>query len=123
MADGRIGVSASLHPCGYLRLNDTLAALGMPVAFSGEAGFSVMSPLSVQSAVQRDYLGVSEHGTVAYAVTGISLAQSDLIRPRSPTLRFDHPFLFLIRDQATGAILFASLVSSRTWQRDTALGG
>jgi serpin B len=99
---------------GYLRLNDTLAALGMPVAFSGEADFSVMSPvpLSVQSAVQRDYLSVSEHGTVAYAVTGISLAQSDLTRPLSPALRFDRPFLFLIRDQVTGAILFASLVQN-----------
>jgi serpin B len=99
---------------GYLRLNNTLKSLGMPDAFS-DADFSAMSPtvpLTVQSAVQRDYLNVGERGTVAYAVTGISGWSLAAQMPLGGILRFDRPFMFLIRDQATGAILFSSLVQN-----------
>jgi serine protease inhibitor len=99
----RFRTKSSLH------LNQTLTALGMPIAFSTAANFSALSPVSlkVQSAVQRDYLSVGEKGTSASAVTGIS-TQVDSLRVGG--LWFNHPFLFLITDTATGTVLFASMV-------------
>jgi serpin B len=95
-------------------LTDTLAALGMPDAFGGKADFTAMSPVGVQiSAVQqRVYLKVSEAGTEAAAVTGIGVAGAGNMDP--PLITLDHPFLFLIRDTTTGAILFAAQVENPT---------
>jgi serine protease inhibitor len=91
-----------------LDLNRPLQAMGMTDAF-GPADFSALSPVGLQvtQVVQRVYLKVAEKGTEAAAVTGIGMAASArAAAPRAITL--DHPFLFLIRDTATGAILFAS---------------
>jgi serpin B len=81
----------------------------MPSAFTGAANFSALSPvgLELQSAVQRDDLSVGEKGTSAAAVTGVSAGVSAL---RVGGLWFNHPFLFLITDTATGTVLFASMV-------------
>jgi serpin B len=101
---------------GYLNLNQTLSAMGMPLAFSPEADFSAMSttPLQVQSVGQRDYLNVAEKGTEAAAATGISAmpASATAGATRLPRIKFDHPFVFLIRDTTTGAILFASVMNT-----------
>lgn len=100
---------------GYLNLNQTLSAMGMPLAFSPLADFSAMSPtgLQVQSVVQRDYLKVAEKGTEAAAVTGISaIPSAAMAGPKPPVIKFDHPFVFLVRDTTSGAILFASLVNT-----------
>lgn len=99
---------------GYMNLNQTLSAMGMPLAFTAAADFSAMSPtgLQVQSVVQRYYLRVAEKGTEAAAVTGISAMPSSAIAgPAPPVVKFDHPFLFLIRNVTTGVILFASLIN------------
>jgi serpin B len=93
----------------FLHLNSTLAALGMPAAFSPAADFSRLSTavrLKLQSAVQRDDLSVGEKGTSAAAVTGLSTQVTSL----RAGLWFDHPFLFVITDTTTGSVLFASLV-------------
>ncbi len=97
---------------GYLDLKPTLEGMGMDVAFTGGADFSAMSPrgLAVQSAVQRDYLAVDEHGTKASAATGIGLEPTATVS----VLRFDHPFLFVIRDTVTEAILFAARIENPT---------
>lgn len=97
-----------------LDLPTTLQALGMRDAF-GAADFSAMSPvarklgLHVQQVVQRDYLSVTEEGTEAAAATGITIIPSASVQ--AVPIQFDHPFLFLIRDVKTGAVLFASEVN------------
>lgn len=99
---------------GYVNLNQALSAMGMPVAFTPAANFSAMSPtsLQVQSVVQRYHLHVAEKGTEAAAVTGISAMPSAAIAgPAPPVVKFDHPFVFLIRNVTTGAILFAGLIN------------
>jgi len=95
-------------------LAGTLAALGMPEAFTDHADFSGLSPQStkIQAVQQRVFLAVGEKGTEAAAVTGIGMQATSAIG--GPSLRFDHPFLFLVRDTTTGAILFASLVQNPT---------
>jgi serpin B len=93
----------------FLHLNSTLAALGMPAAFSPAADFSGLSTavrLKLQSAVQRDYLSVGEKGTSASALTGLATQVTSL----RAGLWFDHPFLFFITDTRTGTVLSASLV-------------
>ena len=97
----------------FVDLNQALAAMGMPTAFTRGADFSGMSPtgLEVQSVVQRDYLSVGEKGTEAAAATGVSIGPTAIeVPPRLVT--FDHPFLFAIRDTAAGALVFTSLVES-----------
>lgn len=96
-------------------LGRTLADMGMPTAFTAAADFSAMTPepVSVSQVLQRTYLAVSEKGTEAAAVTGIGLSMSAAAGPPLQ-VRLDHPFLFLVRDTRTGAILFASSVQDPT---------
>lgn len=93
-----------------LDLNTALARLGMPTAFSDRADFSgIAENLMVQQVVQRAYLRVDENGTEAAAVTGIAMRPTS-VPAESLAITLDHPFLFLVRDTATGAILFAAQV-------------
>jgi serpin B len=96
-----------------LDLGAALKALGMTSAFGSSADFSGLSPvpLWVQAAEQRAYLRVGEKGTEAAAVSGIAIGSSG-IAFWGATFRFDHPFVFLVRDTVTGTVLFASEVQN-----------
>jgi serpin B len=92
-------------------LNSTLQAMGMSQAFGPSADFSgitTQESLDVETVEQRDYLQVTPIGTKAAAVTGIGVQSTaaEIV----PTIAFDRPFLFLVRDNATGTILFESMV-------------
>ncbi len=99
-------------------LNETLAALGMPTAFSDDADFSGMTggkDLKIGAAVHQAFVEVNEEGTEAAAASGI------VMRPTGAAMNpitfiADHPFLFLIRDKASGAILFMGRVEDPTAQ-------
>lgn len=93
-------------------LKPVLPAMGMPTAFSDGADFSAMSttPMKIGQAIQRVFLKVGEKGTEAAAVTGIAMVPTSGYLP-AEQITFDHPFLFLIRDTKTGAVLFASAVN------------
>jgi len=110
--DGRATVSLPTFTTdSALSLADLLARLGMPDAFTDEADFSGLSrvPTRIAAVEQRVYLAVGEKGTEAAAATGADMAVSGAVAAGAE-LVFDHPFLFLVRDTVTGAILFASLV-------------
>jgi serpin B len=91
-------------------LNPVLQALGMHRAFSNDADLSGLSdtPTYVNQVVQRDYLQVGELGTTAAAATGVGVSIQSLTITQ---VELDHPFLFLVRDTQTGAILFASEIT------------
>jgi serpin B len=57
--------------------------------------------------IHKAFVDVKERGTEAAAATGIMMARA-APRPQQPipVFRADHPFLFLIRDNRTGSILF-----------------
>lgn len=99
-----------------LSLHDALAALGMPIAFTDRADFSGLTakPVQIGQVVQRVYLSVAEKGTEAAAATGVEILPGAAQVPPSLSVRFNHPFLFLIRDTQTGAILFASQIQDPT---------
>ena len=98
----------------YTELNSILKAMGMATAFTDSADFSRLSstPTKVASVVQRDYLAIDEKGTEAAAVTGIQMQPSSAFA--GPSLTFDHPFLFLVRDTRTGTVLFAAEIQDPT---------
>jgi serpin B len=90
-------------------LNDTLSGLGMPDAFSDAADFSGINgarDLRVEAVIHKAIINVDEEGTTAAAATGISVG----LVSAPPTLVVDRPFLFFIRHNPTGAILFQGRV-------------
>ncbi|MGA2323343.1 MAG: serpin family protein [Sedimentisphaerales bacterium] len=85
-----------------------LGAMGMPIAFSDKADFSGMNgnyELSISAVVHKAYVDVNEEGTEAAAATGVGVIATSIEAP-PPVFKADHPFIFLIRDNQTGSILF-----------------
>jgi serpin B len=96
-----------------LQLEPALEALGVSDAFGPSADFSELSPVPTMiSEVKQDaMLDVTKWGTVASAATVVVIVPT--ATPARPlTLRFDRPFLFLVRDTQTGTLLFASAVNN-----------
>jgi len=96
-------------------LGGPLAAMGMKDAFSGAADFSGMSTKErffLQAALHKAFVDVNERGTEAAAATAIIVGATAMPPPPKPKPVFtaDHPFLFLIRDTRSGAILFLGRV-------------
>jgi serpin B len=93
-------------------LTDTLAGMGMPIAFSGDADFSGMTgtlALYISEVIHKAFVSVDEAGTEAAAATAVIMPESG--PPELPVeVTIDRPFIFLIRDIETGAILFVGRV-------------
>ena len=94
-----------------LDLANTLSEMGMPLAFSQEeADFSGMTgkrDLSISNVIHQAFISVDEKGTEAAAATAVTMcmmAAPNKVRP--VVFNADHPFVFLIRDNETGSILF-----------------
>ena len=87
-----------------------LAEMGMTDAFSPNANFSGMDgerDLCISAVVHKAFVDVDEEGTEAAAATGAVMKSMAVMLPRlTPTFRADHPFVFLIRDNHSGSILF-----------------
>ena len=90
-----------------------LQGLGMNDAFDPDrADLSGISrrPLVVTAVEQHDTLDVNPIGSVASAATGMGISTAAVeVAPMSIT--FNHPFLFLVRDTQSGAILFEAQVN------------
>ena len=90
-------------------LADVLASMGMADAFSpAKADFSGMTggrELFISAVIHKAYVHVNEEGTEAAAATGVAMKLTS-VAPRAVVFRADHPFLFLIRDNCSGSILF-----------------
>jgi len=82
--------------------------------FSGITGHPASElPLWIEVIRHRAVIEVMEDGTEAAAVTalGIKAASIQLQPPKPEPFRVDHPFLFYIMDDATGAVLFQGRVT------------
>jgi serpin B len=93
-------------------LKDNLVQMGMPVAFSSSADFSGMTgkpELYIDEVIHKAFISVDEKGTEAAAATAVIIkAVAMPLEPVAVTI--DRPFIFLIRDIDTGAILFVGRV-------------
>lgn len=89
-------------------LNDALKALGMTPAFRPRADFTRMSPSGDQMCIdfvrQKTRVDVDERGTRAAAATGVGIGVVSFT-----AFVADRPFVFVIRERASGAILFVGL--------------
>jgi serpin B len=96
-------------------LAGALKELGMPVAFEDAADFSRMSPegqdLFIQDVVHEAFIAVDEQGTEAAAATAV-IAGATSAPAEIVDLVIDRPFLFLLHDRETGAILFMGRVTN-----------
>ncbi len=96
-------------------LGDTLQRMGMTDAFSTKADFSGIAtgePLFIGEVVHKAYVDVNEEGTEAAAATAVITLAGAEAPPSSITFRADHPFLFLIRHNQSGAIMFMGRVAN-----------
>ncbi len=94
-----------------LGLAKTLAAMGMKTSFSGDADFSGIDgthDLFIKNVVHQAMVAVDEKGTEAAASTGVVFMRKSAVA--GEPLVIDRPFIFAIRDDATGTILFLGRV-------------
>jgi serpin B len=102
--------------CDY-GLNDPLLALGMTDAFGDRADFSGMTgtrDLFISAVLHKAFVKVDETGTEAAAATAVIMdlmcyAPGDIEEPIPLVL--DRPFLFFVKDDVTGTILFMGRVA------------
>jgi serpin B len=93
---------------GSFSLKPALQQLGMKSAFRADARFDGISALALQKqlcigeVMHSAMLEVDEEGTRAAAATAAKMIPSS----EPPEIRADRPFVFVLRDELTGAILF-----------------
>jgi serpin B len=96
-------------------LEEPLQAMGITDAFDPEkADLSGVAPqtdgrLFITKALQKAVVEVDEEGTKAAAATGVVVSLT-AYNPNRFTLIANRPFFFIIRHNATGAILFMGIV-------------
>lgn len=93
-----------------LPLNGVISSLGAPTIFeAGKTDFSKFAngDFFVSKMLQKAKIEVSEQGTKAAAVTAAIMLTSAAPMPlRHVNFHADHPFVYLIKDNRSGAILF-----------------
>jgi serpin B len=98
-------------------LAGTLKALGMRTAFSDAADFSRITtavPLKIGFVKHAADFTVDEKGTVAAAATVVGVVRTSGPGRPVDAVRFNanRPFLFFLRDNQTGAVLFAGRLTN-----------
>jgi serpin B len=99
------------------KLADILKTLGMTSAFVfGQADFSGMDGthnLYISEVIHKAFIDVAEKGTEAAAATAVVM-KAGAAPPSGLAIYADRPFLYFLRDQPTGAILFMGRVLDPT---------
>jgi serpin B len=99
---------------GPVDLSEPLIALGMPLAFSGEADFSGITTeerLGISAVIHEANIDVDEKGTEAAAATAVVTGDVGGPGPGPLAVHVDRPFLFALRDLKTGAVIFVGQVA------------
>ena len=100
-----------------IKLNDVLTDMGMPAAFNPKkADFTAMSPdaLCLSFVRQDAVIKVDEEGTEAAAVSSAGIIKNTSVGPSSFVIfHADHPFIYLITEASSGAVLFAGRYGNR----------
>jgi len=95
-------------------LADVLKAMGMTNAFVRDvadfSGINGKRDLFISAVIHKAYVDVNEEGTEAAAATAVVISLTSAGPTQTPVFRADHPFLFVIRDNHSGSILFIGRV-------------
>ena len=98
------------------KLKPALQAMGMTDAFTRAADFTGVSDseeakrLFIDNVYHKAFIEVDEAGTEAAAATAVVI-RAESAGPRGELFQCDRPFVYLIRDERTGAILFMGRVT------------
>lgn len=92
------------------KLNIPLTTLGMGIAFSDFADFTGINRdgnLAISEVIQKTFVQLDEVGTEAAAVTSVGIKLTSF----TPQYRFDRPFLIVIYEHSTNAVVFAGKIA------------
>jgi serpin B len=90
-----------------LQLNEPVRNMGMKRIFDGDFANISDSNLLVSNIKQKTFVEVNEEGTEAAAVTAIAMTKASYSgTPQRITFFANRPFLYLIKENSTGIILF-----------------
>ena len=99
-------------------MDDMLISMGMGVAFDMDADFRGMEPegeLFISRVLHKTFVQVDEEGTEAAAVTAVEMmTKAAPVPPKE--IRFDRPFVFVIHEKTTGAIIFMGKIMQPVWE-------
>ena len=90
-------------------LNDPLIELGLGIAFTDGADFTRITPgggIFISRVIHQTFIDVNEEGTEAAAATIVEMIES----AGPGTFKADRPFLYMIKENSTGALLFMGKV-------------
>jgi serpin B len=92
-------------------LNDVLKSMGMQRAFEDRNEFRNIADASlfISRVLHDTYIEVTEEGTEAAAVTVVELREKASL---NAVVNVNRPFLFVIREQSTGVILFIGKIGN-----------
>ncbi len=100
-------------------LNDILSALGMSIAFDpGQADFTKINTngnLYISKVKHKTFVKVNEEGTEAAAVTSVEISRTS-VGETGIIMRVNHPFIFAIRENHSGTILFIGKIVEPEWE-------
>ena len=100
---------------GTFSLNKVLIKLGMRDAFDREkadfSGIKVKKDIWIENIFHKAFIEVNEEGTEATAGTAVVIEKSIEL---PVVFCADHPFVFIIKDNRSGSILFMGRVMNPT---------
>jgi serpin B len=100
-------------------LNRPLIDLGLGIAFTDTADFSRITTqemIYISRVIHQTFIDVQEEGTEAAAATIVEMRNTST-EPGGPILfRADEPFLYMIKENSTGAILFMGKVGKPEYE-------
>jgi serpin B len=101
-----------------IKMNDVLKALGMGIAFSAdEADFTRMfkpGGLYIDEVNHKTFVEVNEEGTEAAAVTSVVISERSGGGLEGFVMHMNRPFVFAIRENHSGTILFIGKIVDPT---------
>ncbi len=90
---------------GATELKDILKEMGLPL-FGDYTGISDDARLFISNILHKAFVAVDEKGTEAAAATAVVMRKTSM----GPVFRADRPFVFMIRDNRSGSLLFMGRV-------------
>lgn len=96
-----------------LEMKEILKSMGMIIPFSANSNFSGMNGkrnLEIDQIIHQAVIELNEKGTEASAATAVVVREKSA--KITPSFNADHPFVFLIRENKQGSILFAGVLEN-----------